>query len=421
MLLLLGLMVGASQEGEPDASELFRAGASAPRTQALEPGYRVNASRPKYIDRLGVSDLALGANDALHAALRDDGGDAWAVRAIKYGLSFWFGVACSHVVHEYGHMCSLSRAGFNEAMLGPVGASGDQKDEATLPRLFAQGMWPSEGRALSLKDEDWAELQRRFEGRPADFNRFWLTVEAGGLNQEQVFVSRYARRLREDRLSFLDTPVVLWGAAGTLMYSATIEESDIADYLERLSVEGRESSASELKALSALRFLGGTGLASLRGGVQGLFGSGGGAVEPFSTELGDGVRVFWPEVESYLTRCGPTLKLDLPVCPGGWTLLPSYERAFASGGEDHEGGLRVRAPFFDSILWLEAAFYVSDQGGQWRSAEAELRPLAWLSLLVGTEGGRGYTFRRDVYGSRDSYLDGSERSLLLGLRLSWAF
>jgi hypothetical protein len=57
----------------------------------------------------------------------------------------------------------------------------------------------------------------------------------------------------------------------------------------------------------------------------------------------------------------------------------------------------------------------------WRSGEVEVRPLAWAFFLVGVEAGSGYTFRRDVYGSRETYVDGSEQSLLLGLRITLAF
>lgn len=419
--LALGLMAGAAQEGEAEASQLFRAGASAPRPQAVEPAARVNLTRPKFIDRATVSDLTLGAMDTVNFALRDDGGDAWAVRAVKCGLSFWFGVACTHVLHEYGHISGLSRCECTDALMGEPGASASEKEDATLPRLFAQGVWPGEGRALSVSEEDWGEIQRRFEGRPQDFNRWWLTVEAGGLNQEQILAARYARRLREDKLSYLDTPVYLWNAAGTLLYSATVEESDVADYVSRLADEGRETSAERLKALSALRFLGGTGLASLRGMMVGFFGSAGGVVEPFAWEVDDDLRVFWPEIESYLTSAGPTLKLDLPVRPGEWTFLPSYERAFASGGEDHEAGLRLRGPLLDGLLWLDAAVYAGDRGGNWRSVEAEIRPLRWLAFLLGTDAGSGYTFRREVFGSQDQFFEGTERSYLVGLRLALHF
>lgn len=368
-----------------------------------------------------MADLAGGALDLAHLGLRDDGGDAWSVRAVKWGLSFWFGVATTHVVHEYGHVSSLSRAGFNSALLGEVDGDPGEREDATLGRLFVQGLWPTVGRALSLNEEDWNELRRRFEGRPRDFNRFWLTVEAGGLNQEQILANRYASRLHEDRLSYLDTPSYLWASFATILYSATVVESDIADYISNLGEEGRDVSATRIKALTAFRFLGGTGVASLRGGLIGALGSEGGFVEPLAVEPVDGLRAFWPEFESYLTASGPTLKTAFPCRSGGWTLLPSYERSFASGRVDHEGGLRLRAPFLEGLFWLEGAFYASDQGGVWRSGELELRPLAWLSLLVGAEEGRGYTFRRDVFGSREFYTEGSEQSLLLGLRITLAF
>src|SRR5688572_11248113 len=153
--------------------------------------------------------------DLAHLGLRDDGNDVWAARALKWGVSLWFGMATVHVVHEYGHLSGLSRCGCDTAFVGDVGAPLDEREDATVERLFVDGLWPGKSRALSLGPDDWAELQRRFEGRPRDFNRFWLTVEAGGLNQEQAFASRYAARLREGRLSYLDAPVYLWAAAGT--------------------------------------------------------------------------------------------------------------------------------------------------------------------------------------------------------------
>lgn len=419
----LGLALGAlAQEGEPDdlRTNLPRAGSEAPRPQAVEPAYRHNLSRPDFIDRRTIDDLALGANDAAHLALWDGGRDGWGARVIKWGLSLWFGVAATHVVHEYGHISALSRCGCDSALMGDVGSSLEEREQATVPRLFAQGLWPSSG-SLTPDAEGWEGIEREFAGRPRDFNRFWLAVEAGGLNQEQAFAARYAERLREGRMSYLDTPVYLWAAFGTISYPSGTVESDIDDYVARLETEGRETSASRIKMLSALRFLGGAGLASFRGGFAGAFGNATGFVEPLSTEAVDGLRVFWPDIETYLTLSGPTVKTSLPLRSGDFTLLPSYERSFAAGGVDHEGGLVARAPFADGLIWLEAALYASDRGGIWRSGEVELRPIAWLSLIVGAEEGRGYTFRRDVYGSHETYVDGSEASLLLGVRLTLAF
>lgn len=421
MLFWLGLLLGIAQEGETDVPDLFRSGTSVPRPQAVEPGGRYNLSQPKFVDRQTVTDLSVGTMDLVHLGLQDNGGDPWAVRGVKWGLSIWFGFASTHVVHEYGHISAMSRAGFSSALMGEVGSPASEREDATVSRLFVQGLWPTIGRALSLSEDDWSELQTRFEGRPEDYNRFWMTVETGGLNQEQILATRYATRLHEDRLSYLDTPGYLWASLATIMYSATVVESDIADYITLLNNEGRDVSASRVKALTGLRFLGGTGVASLRASFLGAFGNAGGYVEPLAVNLGEDVRLFWPELESYLTSSGPTLKAALPVRPGGWMILPSYERSFATGGVEHEAGLRTRAPFLGELLWLEGAIYYSDQGGVWRSAEVELRPLAWLSLLVGAEDGHGYTFRREVFGSRETFMDGSEQSLLLGLRVSLAF
>ncbi|HEX7901114.1 MAG TPA: hypothetical protein VF950_25370 [Planctomycetota bacterium] len=419
---MAGWVLALAQEGErPEGPLPLRPAPSAPRPQAVEPAARYNLSQPEHIDRRTISDLAAGAMDLAHLGLRDDGSDVWAARALKWTVSAWFGVACTHVVHEYGHMSSLSRCGCDTAVIGKVGAPLSEREDATVERLFVHGLWPAQSRALSLGEDDWADVQARFEGRPEAFNRFWLGVEAGGLNQEQALAARYAVRLREERLSYLDTTSYLWAASGTFFYPSNSEESDIADYIARLKVEGREVSASRLKALTGFRFVGGTGIASARGAMAGAFGTPGGFVEPLSTEPLEDLRVFWPEFESYLTLAGPTLKTSLPVRLGEWTFLPSYERSFAAGGVDHEGGARARAPFLDGILVLEGGLYVNDRGGVWQSGEAELRPIEWVSLLVGVEAGRGYTFRRDVFGAREEVLEGSEHSLLVGLRVTLAF
>ena len=393
---------------------------SAPRPQAVEPGYRYNLSHPKHLDTLGIADLGIGAMDGLHAALQDDGSDSGVLRGLKWSLSFWVGAAVTHVCHEYGHVCHLSRAGVNEAVLGDVDDPFGERDDATLGRLLMQGLGPTAGRAISLSEADWQDVQAQFEGQPEAFNRYLMMAEAGGLNQEQVMAMRYARRLHQGRLSYLDTASYLWASSGTILYPATIEESDIADYLDRLERNGYESSASRMKLLSALRFAGGAGIASLRGAWNGLFGTAGGFVEPLATGDEDGLRVHWPEVESWLTIAGPTLQLGLPLQWRGWTALPSYERNIAAGGAEHEAGLRVGGPVL-TIFWIEAGYFASDRGGWWRTAELQLRPAPWAALVVALEEGRGDTFRRDVFGAANQALEDDERSVLLGLRLNFTF
>jgi hypothetical protein len=322
--------------------------------------------------------------------------------------------------HEYGHISSLSKVCACDPVLGRSDGDPSAWRPLNPGRLFLQGLSPVTGSVVSASEEDWDEIDRRFAGRPDAHRRMTLMMEAGGFNQEQVLVSRYGARARDGALSFLDTPAYLWTAIGTIRYPKSVEESDLEDYTEGLEGDGIEASSVRVKALSALRLAGGSGLAAAWGLATGLATGKGGSARPLSIEPAPGLLLFWPEFESHLTQAGPTVRTTSPLRVGGWEFLPSVERSFAEGGEALEGGLRIRAPLYP-YLHLDGAAYAGDRGGRWGSLVAELRPLPWAAVTLGVEGGRDYTFQRDIYGAGNDFLDPSERSLLVGLRIFSSF
>lgn len=420
MVLLAALGLQA-QEPEDEEDEPLREPGPAARLQAVEPFARYNLTHPYHLDRRTVAGLSIGFMDLAHAGFLDAGDDPLGARLVKWAFSGGVSIAVTHVAHEYGHLSSLSQVGRHlDYVLAFPDEPEEGREDLTLGHLFAQGLGFAERRSIGVDEDDWESIRRIFSGRPRDFNRYLLAAEAGGMNQEQVIVSTYGERARAGRLSYLDTPGWIWTAAGTLLYPASRVDGDLSRYEDLLEADGHSTSTSSIKAVSMVRFLGGSGVAAIRGAVLGFVGEDGGFVPPAVWDLGDGVRLFWPEFESWLTREGPTIRTILPVRWGAWTLEPAYERSFAGGGVGHEAGARVRWSASE-VFALTGSASLSDAGGRWVELEAEIRPAPWASLLLGLEGGRGYTFRREVFGALTHVLEDSERSVLLGLRLTATF
>lgn len=420
MIPLLALLLSC-QEPQEDEPEPLREPGAAARMQAVDVYARYNLSHPYHLDRRTVAGLSIGAMDVIHAGLLDGGDDPPAARLLKWAFSGGVSVAVTHVAHEYGHLSSLSKAGRHlDYVVAFPDDPGEEREDLTPGRLLAQGLGFAPRRSVGVAEDDWDSVRRLFAGDPRGFNRYLLAAEAGGMNQEQVLACAYGDRLRDGRMSYLDTPAWLWAASGTLLYPASRDEGDLSRYEDLLEADGHSASTASIKAFSMVRFLGGTGVAAMRGAVLGFTGEDGGFVPPAAWDVGEDVRVYWPEFESWLTREGPTVRAALPVRWASWSWEPAYERSFAGGGVGHEAGARIRWSAAEFVA-VQGSVSLSDAGGRWLELEAELRPAPWASLLLGVEGGRGYTFQREIFGSLSDVLEDSERSVLLGLRLSATF
>ena len=423
LLSLAGAAAAWAQEEPPlplPPGPAPSAGAETARPQRVEFGWRFNLSQPSHVDRQNVSDLSIGAMDALHLGMGDSGADVAPLRVLKWGVSIWYAAAVSFMAHEYGHVSVMSKTGHRDPVYGTSETPREEWRSLSAAELFVKGLEPKKDSSVSIRQSEWEEVVAEFGGDPDALLRLNTMLEAGGFNQEQAIVTRYGVRTRDGALSFLDTTGYLWSAAGTIRYPASVDESDLGDYSELLEGRGYHASPARIKALSALRLVGGSGLASVVGLFQGFFGGQGGGVAPFFVEPSPGWRVYWPELESYLTQAGPTVRLTVPLRIDLVEILPSLERSFAGGDAVAEAALRIRAPLF-AFLRLEGVVHASDAGGTWHALALEILPVPWIALSLGVEGGRGYTFQRDVYGSGNEFLEDSEHAAFVGIRIGATF
>jgi hypothetical protein len=405
------------QEQEPGAVEAPPKTAVPVRPQQLEAGYRHNLAYPEHIDRENIASGAMGAMDVFHLALQDAGDDHALARVLKWGLAGWLDGSVLYVAHEYGHLSTISKTGSRDAVSGELGGS----MHPTSPfSLFLDGLRFPTTKLISVSESDWKEIERMFAGHPEDRERFLAMMEAGGLNQEEIIADRYARRLLDGQMSYLDTIPYFWNRIGTLMYRTSIEESDINDYVGHLKAQGLETSAGRIKAFSAVGLLSGSAVAAARGTLAGFGGRSEGLLDPLTWKVGEESWIAWPEIDSFLSQVGPTLGATVPARLGPMELFPRYERVFAGGGDRDEWGLQAEVQVF-RFLSLDGSTFVAYGSGRWHEAYAALRPFAWLSLTAGFAWGRGYTIHRDVFGAGNDLLEEEEASPILGLAVSHRF
>lgn len=387
--------------------------------QTLSFSYRYHLSYPEYLDRENVAGGGMGVMDAIHFALREGPEDPLALRLVKWGVAALLDEAVLFVSHEYGHISSFTRAGFRGAVFGDAEDPSSEWEGASPGSIFLTA-FDGTHTGVSLSDSDWQEVRQMFAAEPEKLSRFLISMEAGGLNQEQVVLSRYAGRLRDGRFSFLDTLPYFLAATGTVRYPLSSHESDLTDYVARLEERGIETSGGRVKLLSGLRLLSGTAVAAARGTWHGLAGRRGDAVEPLELRLGEGARLSWPEFEAFLTEFGPTVKASVPLGVGDWRLAPSYEHLWAGNVSMAEWGFRASAPVSAAVA-LHAALFRHSEGGSWLEGSLEVRPMSWLGLIVGYSRGRGYSFHRDIYGAVSELLEDRESGVTLGVSVSQRF
>lgn len=381
--LILSLMLAAAQDD------------GLPRPQNLDTGFYYNITHRHHLEMESVTSAYGGLTDLLHVAMDDTVDDNRFCKIAKYGFSAWLDTIAMSTAHEYGHVSALSRAGFNVRTMLYVDG---EKFGATNPAAVAWGSII--GRPSLLPNEDdWLKAQDKLGGK---FDDWYTLVMAGGLNQEQIFVSRQVDRYLEGELSRLDSWIILWGNWSTITYGS---DGDMYEF-----VRSAHTTQNAVKNYSLVRFLSGSSLKAMVSVLEGAAGVRSGYVKPMS--LGnENVTVFWPEFQSFLTLSGPSVKSILTVKLCGILLMPSVEAAHGA-----EGGLRLVAPV-TSFLRLNASIY-HHSDGNWFDGSAEIRPWQWFGLFAGYEYGHGHTFHRDVYGAT---MDNTEHSVLAGANVHFTF
>jgi len=387
---------------------------SVPRPQELRIAYRFNLSHPGHIERENIASLSMAATDAVHWALQDAGDDPFYFRIPKWGAALAIDTAVRYVSHEYGHLSSFSKAGYRNAVFGDKDEIDTTAPRASFGRMFLNGFNPWDNSAVSISQSDWDRIVDDFGNDEEKLRRYRIVIKGGGLNQEAVNLERYADRLFEGRLSYLDTAPFLISGAAVLRYPTGGELSDTGDYIDEIRASGLRTTAGRIHTLSALTLLSGSSLSAFRGAFLGVFTSRGGKVEPFSFSPAPDLVVFAPELENYLSQFGPTLKPSIPVRFHDVLIRPSYEQLFVGGKTMGEAGLTVRAPLA-SFLSLSGAGFRNSGGGHWLEGMLEVFPLQWLALGIGYARAEDYSFHRDVYGATNDILRRREGSLLLAL------
>lgn len=406
--------IARTQDEDIVPREPGRAAEAPPRPQQFKFSYRVNLAYPGHIGRENIASISMASMDMVHLALQDGADDPFYFRIPKWGVAFGVDTAIRYVAHEYGHLSTFSKAGYRTALFGDKETLHTTAPRASFGKMFLDGFNPWSNSAVSVSQADWERMTAELGNDPVRIRRFRIAIKAGGLNQENVGLDRYAERLMGGEMSYLDaTPFVVSGAS-VLRYPADMEMSDTGDYVTELRDAGLRTSAGRLKALSAVTLLSGTSLAAFRGFYLGLTSARGGRVEPFLLNLAPNVDVFAPDLENYLSQFGPTLKPSMTFRIFDVKVRPSYEQLFVGGASMGEAGLSVRAPLA-SFLALAAAAYRNSDGGSWKEAGFELLPLRWLSVELGVAWAKDYSFHRDVYGASNDLLRRRERSLSVGI------
>ena len=385
-----------------------------PRPQQFNFTYRQNLSYPGHIDRENIASLSMASMDAIHLVLQDSADDAFYLRIPKWGAAFAIDSAVRYVGHEYGHLSTFSKGGYRQALFGDKDKIQSSAPKASFGKMFMSGFNPFDNSAVSISQSDWDRIVDDLGNDPVLINKFRIAVKAGGVNQEEVNLDRYADRLYDGELSYLDTMPFLISSAAVLKYPTGIEMSDTADYVDELRESGLRTSTRRLHVLSAVTLLSGSTLAAVRGFFLGLTTRAGGMVEPFGLSIGDHVMIYAPEFDNFLSIYGPTLQPSIPIKVYGVMIQPSYEHLFVSGASMGEEGLMVRAPVFP-FLAVKAQGYRNNDGGSWIETGIELLPLPWLALGIGYAWAREYSFHRDVYGASNDLIKHGEQSLLIGV------
>ncbi len=394
-----------------------RDGPSASR-QPPEIGFRHNLSHPDHLDRQGLALIGMGVIDSVHqvgATLEPGGEIEHALTWTVVGFLDWIALS---MAHEYGHMSSHTKFGCIHHRVGSREEPPSAWKRATVENVFA-AFTTREDAFISISSSDMDRIGQALAGRPQDYYRYRASVEAGGLNQDQVMLSQYADRLLGRRFNPDDAVPYVVSALSTLTYPPS-GNNDMSDYADSLAFRGIGTDETRIRAISLARFLSGSAWAAVCGFAESVRGSAVGPVGPICiARIGDG-EILWPEVECFLSEFGPTIQVGVPVTGDTWSLRPTYQQVIANGVSMGEAGVRLEKEIHPRLS-VQALAVVNSEAGGWFEAGLLIRPFSCLSLMAGYAYGRGYSLHRDVYGATADYLEANESSIRLGVSTQFSF
>lgn len=355
--------------------------------QEIDLSYQHNLKYPWFCDKENTSNQVGGILDLINYGLMNiNAGSVEHSRVSRYVISLYPTIVLSTVAHEYGHISSFSTIGRADYEM----QIGDNDFENENPFRLLLGSMTLQGLAVRMSTND-------FNKYAADLTNDHITLmEAGGLNQQQILSSRYSDRYIDGKLSYLDTIPLIWNNFSTVLYSGPKGASDLSDYSNLT-----DSSIGEIKLLSLLRLFSGSSISAFYN-----FNKGKDIVDRIY--FGQDMKIFLPEIESFLTTDGPSVKASIPTSIYNHKVAISIEHAKSS-----EVGIDISIPVKSFTLDIEG--YVSD--GEWASFNLKFNPTKWLTLGVGYQFGHGHTYHREMYGA-DPFTE-NESSPLVSVGLRW--
>lgn len=379
------------------------------RNQTVELQYRYVSGYRQHYDRENTFSAIMTASDLVHLALQDTGEESFPLRLLKYGVAAYVDAVADTEGHEYGHLAGYTMIGKIHPTLFRDGMN-DPHPANPLNIFYRAASVQSMGTGPSAQDS--VAINALYAGNPAGLSAYICTSMAGGLNQEQAMLSAYTDRYLYGGMSVLDGIPVLWEALSTLRIGIS-GGGDLQSVCMRLSDLGIGCTATKAVAISSVRFLSGSVIASAVGLVEGF---GELSFEVPRIRLGDDWVVRWPEFESYLTQYGPTVKLQIPITSTYLDVTASLERSFGRAGT--EGGLAMRLKYKRLLICADTYF---SGDGYWWNAYMQLNLTLWFSFNIGYQYGDRYTFHREVYGANFDGLHRSEASPFVGVSLHHRF
>jgi len=378
--------------------------------------YSFDLYDPDFVDAENLSQMSMFATD-LPTALID-----WGVRAafedpfreksaiIFFGfvrlLANYYDRAIAISEHEEGHLLQCRKAGIDRENAVFIYEDGHQSRTQSFLDTFkavVDNSWGVNGVSVSVDREGWAEFFSRPENL-AHFHELMASFEAGGLNQEQYSLRKRNERILSGEAHVLDFAPWLRYSIATLNY----ENSDIDDYLHELKFLGVNSSVGHVKNVQWLKFAGASAI-TLYAGIYNFIADRNPMVRPLGVPL--------PDFASFLSIHGPTLAVNVTgIALDKLAIEPNVQFAIDDAKRE-EYGLRLK--WTGGIFGLSVAVFLNRSGGNWVDGKAFFRPTEWLEIGVGGEGGRGFTFEREVSGKTFTFLESREfhPELSIGINL----